>query len=159
MPYCRGLFKAAQLIDRKLIGYASKPFVADVERGRLRFFARAIGETNPLYLDEETARCAGHPDLPVPQTFFFCLEMDRPDPYGWFDDLGIDLPKVLHGEQQFTYHRLAHAGDRLRFDATITDLYNKKGGLLEFVVQDNVITNQRAERVAEFRRTLVIRHE
>lgn len=146
------------MLDRIFIGYQSPPFTADVERGRLRFFAKAIGETDPLYSEEAAARAAGHPDLPVPPTFLFCLEMDRPDPYGWFDALGIPLPKVLHGEQAFRYHRLAHAGDRLRFESTVVDIYDKKGGLLEFVVQDNAITNQRDELVATFRRTLVIRH-
>lgn len=146
------------MIDRKFIGYTSAPFTAEVERGRLRFFAKAIGESDPLYSDEAAARAAGHPDLPVPPTFLFCLEMDRPDPYGWFDDLGIPLPQVLHGEQAFTYHRTAYAGDRLRFASTVVDIYDKKGGQLEFVVQDNAITNQREELVAEFRRTLVVRH-
>jgi acyl dehydratase len=146
------------MLDRRHIGYASPPFTTDVERGRLRFFAKAIGETDPVYTDEAAARAAGHPDLPVPPTFLFCLEMDRPAPYGWFDELGIELPKVLHGEQQFTYHRMAHAGDRLRFESTVVDIYAKKGGLLEFVVQDNRITNQRGEHVADFRRTLVVRH-
>ncbi len=146
------------MLDRKFIGYTSTPFTTDVERGRLRFFAKAIGETDLIYTDEEAARRAGHPDLPVPPTFFFCLEMDRTDPYGWFDDLGVELPKVLHGEQRFQYHRMAYAGDRLRFESTVVDIYDKKGGLLEFLVQDNRITNQRDERVAEFLRTIVIRH-
>jgi acyl dehydratase len=146
------------MLDRGIIGHASPPFTAEVERGRLRFFARAIGEDDPIYTDVDAARAAGHPDLPVPPTFLFCLEMDRPDPYGWFDELGIELPKVLHGEQEFTYHRLAHAGDRLRFESTVVDLYAKKGGLLEFVVQYNRIINQREELVADFRRTLVVRH-
>jgi len=146
------------MLDRGIIGYTSAPFTTEVERGRLRFFAKAIGETDLIYTDEAAARRAGHPDLPVPPTFFFCLEMDRPDPYGWFDDLGVELPKVLHGEQRFQYHRLAHAGDHLLFESTVVDLYDKKGGLLEFLVQDNRITNQRDELVAEFRRTIVIRH-
>ena len=146
------------MIDRRHIGYVSPPFSTEVERGRLRFFAKATGQADPLYVDESTARAAGHPALPVPPTFFFCLEMDRPDPYGWFDDLGIPLPKVLHGEQAFTYHRLAYAGDTLTFDSRVVDIFDKKGGLLEFVVQDNLITNQHQQLVAEFRRTVVIRH-
>ena len=146
------------MIDRSHIGYVSPPFTAEVERGRLRFFAKATGQTDPVYVDDAAARAAGHPALPVPPTFFFCLEMDRPEPYGWFDDLGIPLPKVLHGEQSFTYHRLAYAGDALTFDSRVVDIYDKKGGQLEFVVQDNRITNQHDALVAEFRRTLVIRH-
>jgi len=146
------------MIDRRHIGYASPPFTTEVERGRLRFFAKAIGETDPVYFDEAAARAAGHRSLPVPPSFFFCLEMDRPEPYGWFDELGIELPKVLHGEQRFVYHRPAYAGDRLRFESRVVDIYDRKGGLLEFVVQDNRITNQRDEHVADFQRTLVIRH-
>lgn len=146
------------MLDRKFIGYTSAPCTLDVEKGRLRLFAIAIGQTDPVYSDETAARAAGHRSLPVPPTFLFCLEMDRPNPYGWFDDVGLPLPKVLHGEQQFTYHRMAYAGDQLTFTAAIVDIYDKKGGLLEFVVQDNQITNQHQELVAEFRRTIVVRH-
>jgi len=146
------------MIDRKFIGYTSPPCALEVERGRLRQFAHAIGEKNPIYSVEAAAHAAGYPSLPVAPTFLFCLEMDRPNPYGWFDEVGIPLPKVLHGEQAFVYHRLAFAGDTLTFDSRITDIYEKKGGLLEFIVQDNRITNQRQELVAEFKRTIVVRH-
>ncbi len=146
------------MIDRKFIGYTSPRCTLEVEKGRLRQFAHAIGEQDPVYTDEAAARAAGYPSLPIPPTFLFCLEMDRPNPYGWFDEVGIPLPKVLHGEQAFTYHRMAFAGDALTFDSRITDIYDKKGGLLEFIVQDNRITNQRGELVAEFKRTIVVRH-
>ena len=146
------------MIDRKFIGYTSPPCTLEVEKGRLRQFAHAIGQTAPEYIDEAAARAAGYRSLPVPPTFLFCLEMDRPDPYGWFDVVGIPLPKVLHAEQQFTYHTMAFAGDALTFESRIADIYDKKGGLLEFVAQDNRITNQHAQLIAEFRRTLVIRH-
>ena len=84
-----------------------------VERGELQAFAAAIGETDPVYLDPQAAVAAGHPDLPVPPTYFFSLELLAPRPFGYLDDLGIDIGSILHGSQQFTYHDLAHAGDRL----------------------------------------------
>jgi acyl dehydratase len=146
------------VIDHKFIGYASPACTLEVEKGRLRQFAHAIGQTAPMYVDEEAARAAGYRALPVPPTFLFCLEMDRPNPYGWFDEVGIPLPKILHAEQSFTYHRMAFAGDFLTFESRIADIYEKKGGQLEFVAQDNRITNQDRQLVAEFRRTLVIRH-
>ena len=116
------------MIDRRFIGYRSRPFEVEVEKGRLRLFAKAIGERNPIYSDELAARAAGYRSLPVPPTFFFCLEMERPDPYDWFHELGIPVGRVLHGEQSFTYHRIACAGDLLTFDAEVTDIYDKKGG-------------------------------
>lgn len=146
------------MIDRKHIGYASPRCTIEVEKGRLRLFAKAIGETDPIYTDEQAARAAGYRALPVPPTFLFCLEMERPDAYAWFDHLGLPLTKALHAEQHFSYHRMAFAGDLLSFDSRIADIYDKKGGLLEFVVQDNVITNQYDERIAEFRRVVVIRN-
>jgi hypothetical protein len=79
-------------------------FTVDVEKGRLKFFAKAIGQTDPVYTDEAAARAAGHPGLPVPPTFLFCLEMDAPDPAAIRNLLGMDYRKLLHGEQGFTYH-------------------------------------------------------
>ena len=81
--------------------------------GRLRFFAKAIGETNPVYTDVDAAQAAGHRDLPVPPTFLFGIELDSPDPFGWLSGIGVDLRRVLHGEQSFTYHSPAYAGDVL----------------------------------------------
>lgn len=110
------------MIDRKFIGYRSSPFTVEVEKGRLRLFARAIGESDPIYFDEALARAAGYRSLPVPPTFFFCLEMERPDPYDWFEALAIPLGQTLHGEQAFTYHRTACAGEVLTFDAEVIDI-------------------------------------
>ena len=54
------------MIDRKYIGHAMPGFDVLVEKGRLRFFAKATGQTDPVYSDEAAARAAGHPGLPVP---------------------------------------------------------------------------------------------
>ncbi len=146
------------MIDRAVIGLRTEPFAVEVEKGRLRLFAKAIGETDPIYFDEAVAQAAGFRSLPVPLTFLFCLEMERPDPYDWFDRLGIPLGRALHGGQSFEYYNGACAGDVLTFESEITDLYDKRDGALEFLVQNNDITDQRGDRVAKFTRTIVIRH-
>ena len=146
------------MIDRSHIGTELPPFTVEVERGRLRFFAKATGQTDPVYLDEAAARAAGHPDLPVPPTFFFCLEMDAPNPGLLRERLGLDIARILHGEQGFTFHRLAHAGDRLTFRQRIDDIYDKKGGALEFIVRSTQVSNERGEPVAELRAVTVYRN-
>jgi len=145
------------MIDRRFIGYRTTPFAVEVEKGRLRLFAKAIGETDPVYVDEAAARAAGHRSLPVPPTFLFCLEMERPDPYDWFRELDIPLGQVLHAEQHFRYQRIACAGDVLTFSAVVTDIYDKKNGALEFIVQRNEVADQDGRAVAGFDRTIVIR--
>ncbi len=146
------------MIDRRHIGHALPPYQVEVEKGRLRFFAKATGQDDPVYTDEAAARAAGHPSLPVPPTFLFCLEMESPNPAAIRDLLGIDFRSILHGEQGFTFHRLAHAGDTLTFRQRIEDIYDKKGGALEFVVRRTEVRNQRDEPVADLRCVTVVRH-
>ena len=146
------------MLDRQYIGHTMPKFSATVEKGRLRLFAKAIGETDPVYTDEAAAQAAGHPGLPVPPTFFFCLEMESPDPAAIRNLLGLDYRRVLHGEQGFTYHRMAYAGDVLSFEQRIEDIYDKKGGALDFVLRKTRVTNQRGEHVADLRTVTVQRN-
>lgn len=131
------------------------PITVRVERGRLRFFATAIGESNPIYSDLDVAKQAGHPDLPVPPTFFFGMELDSPDPFGYLTELGVDLRRVLHGEQSFTYHTLAYAGDTLTLQPRIVDVFGKKGGAMELLVKQTDTTRNGA-LVAESTSTVIL---
>ncbi|WP_422096569.1 MaoC family dehydratase N-terminal domain-containing protein [Variovorax sp.] len=146
------------MIDRKWIGHELPASVLPLERTRLQFFAKAIGETDPVYTDPAAARDAGHADLPAPPTFLFAAELDSGASNRLLADLGIPLAKLLHGEQGFSYHRAACAGDTVTVRSTITDIYDKKNGALEFVVKSSRATNQRDELVAELRTVIVCRH-
>lgn len=146
------------MIDKKHIGRHLYSFETSAEAGQLRFFAKATGQTDPIYLDEVAARAAGHPGLPLPPTFLFSLTVLNQPPATWRDEIGIKLERVLHGEQSFTFHRMAYAGEALRFEAHIADIYDKRNGALEFVVNETQVTNGRGERVAEFRSVLVQRN-
>ena len=134
------------------------PMPFEVERGRLRFFARTVGIADPIYLDVEKAREAGHRDIVVPPTFLGnSLELELPDPLGWLRDVGGDLTRTTHAEQAFTYHGLAYAGDRLMFDRRIVDVYTKKGGALEFVVKQTLVTRD-GDLLVEARTTIALRY-
>lgn len=146
------------MIDKRHIGHALPAFQVEVEKGRLRFFAKATGQDDPVYADEAAARAAGHPALPVPPTFLFCLEMEAPNPAALRELLGIDYRRILHGEQGFSFHRMAYAGDTLTFRPQVADIYDKKGGALEFVVRRTTVHNQRDELVAELRCVTVVRN-
>ena len=146
------------MIDTRHIGHTLPPYAVDVEKGRLKFFAKAIGQTDPVYTDDAAAKAAGHPSLPVPPTFLFCLEMDSPNPGALRDLLDLPVPKVLHGEQRFTYHAMAFAGDTLTFQQRIADIYAKKGGLLEFVVRETRVTNQHGQHIADLHGITVVKH-
>ncbi|MFC3777977.1 MaoC family dehydratase N-terminal domain-containing protein [Mycolicibacterium holsaticum] len=145
-------------VDPKVNGTELPPTELALDAGRLKFFAKAIGETNPIYTDETAAKAAGHPALPAPPTFLFAIELERPDPFDWVSKLGIDLRYVLHGEQRFTYHSLAFAGDLLTARPKIVDVYSKRGGALEFVVKDTAVVRQDGSAVADLKSVLVVRN-
>jgi acyl dehydratase len=146
------------MIDRRHIGHTMPAFSTEVEKGRLRFFAKATGQDDPIYIDEASARAAGHPSLLVPPTFLFCLEMESPNAAAIRELLGMDYRSLLHGEEGFSYHTMAYAGDTLTFEQRIDDIYDKKNGALEFVVRKTRVTNQRQELVAELRCVTVQRN-
>ncbi|EMO9597392.1 MaoC family dehydratase [Pseudomonas aeruginosa] len=145
------------MADKSLIGRSLGVTTAEVEKGRLRFFAKAIGETNPVYSDEAAAKAAGYKSLPVPPTFLFCLQGEGRDLGEFLALLQWDLGRILHAEQEFSYHKPAVAGDVLTFDTRVADVYEKKGGALQFVVQDTRVTNQDGEHIADLRCSLVQR--
>lgn len=144
-------------LDPAVIGKVIPGHEVVVERGRLRFFAQAIGETNPIYSDAEAAKAAGHRDVLVPPTFLFCLDMEKPDPFALIRELGIDMRYVLHGEQAFKYHSPAYAGDTLAYNGTVTNVYSKKNGALDFLVRTVDVTRD-GEPIARLTNTLVVRN-
>lgn len=145
-------------IDRKFIGVVSEPCVTEVDKGMLKFFAKATGETNPLYFDESAAAAAGHPTIPAPPTYTFVLAAGAPPMRGNLFDMDIDLRRILHGEQSYRHHRMIYAGDKITLTTKISDIYEKKGGALEFIVSDTNAVNQRGELCTEMRSVLVIRN-
>lgn len=146
------------MIDKeKWIGHELPASVLPIERGRLQFFAKAIGETNPIYVDVDAARAAGYPDLPAPPTFLFAAELDSGTVFKLIEDLEIPVANLLHGEQAYTYHGPVCAGDTVTLRSRVSDIYEKKNGALEFVVKSSRATNQSGDLVAELRSVLVCR--
>ncbi|MBN8605492.1 MAG: MaoC family dehydratase N-terminal domain-containing protein [Caulobacterales bacterium] len=148
------------MIDRAFIGVVSEPRHVEVEKGQLKFFAKATGETNAIYFDEEAAKRAGHRTLPAPLTFMFCLASATPAKRGAvFGDMGVDQARVLHGEQSFTHHAPIYAGDVITLVTETIDIYSKKEGALDFIVQDTKATNQEGVLCGEMRFTVVVRNQ
>ncbi len=140
---------------KDMIGRTGKPFVMPVEWGKVREFARAIKDPNPVYFDPEAANkeCGG---IPVPPTFLMTSsfwqtpESSPPMPF--------DLRRILHGEQEFELLKPIFVGDTLTGVTRVADLYEKeggRGGKMTFMVMETEYTNQRGEKVAISRSTLI----
>ena len=146
------------MIDKRWIGFKLPVSELNIDRSRLRFFAKTIGETSSIYTDVEAARAAGHADLPAPPTFLFAAELDSGASDQLLQKLEVPIAKILHGEQSFCYHQSACAGDTITVHSQVDDIYDKKNGALEFIVKSSRAINQHEQLVAEMRTVIVVRN-
>jgi len=147
------------MIDKKHIGYNFTPVTITVEEGRLKFLAKTLGETKGIYTDPDAAKAAGLPGLLAPPTFPFMLEIAALDLVDFISVLGETLEKLLHGEENFNYYAPIYAGDSITVRKIITDIIDKKGGALQFVISANSFTNQHGIIVADTQTNYVFRHQ
>ena len=103
----------------------SDPYV--VGREKVREFAAAIGDDNPLFHDVSAARAAGYPDVVAPPTFPVILAMASSGQVVRDPELGLDYSRVVHGEQSFSYRRPVTAGDELVTTTTIENIRSMAG--------------------------------
>jgi len=114
-------------LDKKLIGHKFNAFTTTVEAGKIRLFCKAIGEDDPIYVDEEAAKKAGYRAIPAPPTYLTAVTNDDPDKGGLLRLLNVDIGLILHGEQHYEYLAPVHAGDKITCQQKVTDMYDKKG--------------------------------
>jgi acyl dehydratase len=143
------------MLDRSLVGRESEPWTVEVERGMIRRFAEALGDPNPIYVDEAAARAAGYPALVAPPTFPAALAVNERFRHSL--DLGTRL--VLHGEQQIEYGRAVVAGDRLTMRSKVAEVLERPGssGPMDVLVIEDEARDPQGSLVFRSRATLVLR--
>ena len=142
---------------RSFVGKAYPPFTFEVEKGRLRLFAKAIGATDPVFSDEAAARRAGYRSIPAPPTFSYAITMDAGQAFNVLEDMKVPVHKSVHGAQRFTFKRPIYAGDVITGRQTVTDVYDKKNGALLFIETEISLFNQDNDEVCGLRSTVIVR--
>lgn len=117
-----------------------------VEREKVREFADAVFSTSPLSRDVEAARAAGYADLVAPPTFPIVVQQRTWDQLIGDPEAGIELSRVLHGDQRFHITRPIVAGDELVATLTVASVRMMAGNAM--VTADTVITDADGAHVA-----------
>ena len=78
----------------------------------------------------------------APLTFLTTVSYEQEDPYKYLKDLNIELGQFLHANQEYTYFLPVCAGDRIKMESKLSDLFDKRGGRLQFLVFRSTYTNQ-----------------
>jgi acyl dehydratase len=126
-----------------------------VGREKVREFARAVFATNPINLDPEAARAAGHADVVAPPTFPVVVQEATLAQLLADETAGIDFSRVVHGEQRFSYTRPIVAGDELTATLTVTSVKSLGGNSM--VTASSDIVDAGGAHVVTAISTLVVR--
>jgi acyl dehydratase len=144
-------------ISTEAVGKTYPPSVYAVGREKIREFAAAVGETNPLHFDVEVAREAGYADVVAPPMFcvVYCGVAIGP---AMFDpEVGIDFPRLLHQAQEFKWGPLVVAGDEVTTTMTVKDITAR--GAMGFYVFESVSKNGAGDTVCVGTWSNVVRGE
>lgn len=136
---------------RAMIGVTSEPGVHRVDRSQIRLFAEAIGDPNPLYVDEEYARTTRWGGIIAPPTFVYNLKP------GAFPEIPLPTTRLLNGGDEFEYFGVVRPDDVIVVIAKWTDLYERSGrlGQMVFTVWETTYTNQHGKLVAKHKATRI----
>lgn len=137
------------MVDPAALGRTGEPFELEIERGKIREFARATFSGSPSYLDD--------PAPVVPPTFLTTMIFwSTADSDPW-EAVGMDRSRGLHAEQEYVFHGPPpRAGTSLTAQSRIDSISTKpgrRGGELTFVVMVTEFRDPSGRLVAEARMT------
>lgn len=143
-------------LDRSFVGRTYPPTEPyEVGREKIREFADAIGDPNPVYRDPEAAKALGHPDVIAPPTFPIVVSMRAAGQVVFDPALGLDYSRVVHADQRFVYARPVRAGDRLVAVVNVENIRSAAGN--DIISTKSEISTEDGEPVVTGYATLVAR--
>ncbi len=149
------------MFDKSKVGQSFPPFTIEVERAKIHELALAIGDPNPIYHNREAAQAEGYKDVPLYPT--------GPTMFGFWGNIGmgsnlasvgINVMRILHGEEEFEYLAPIYPGDVLTGVTSILDGKNrqgKDGSSMDILTTETRYTNQNNQLVLNTRTTIVVR--
>jgi acyl dehydratase len=136
-------------------GKTYSPFEYEVGREKIREYANAVGETNPVHHDPAAAREAGFRNVVAPPMFCVVYSAGAMGPAILDPELGINLMMMVHGSQEFEWDEPVVAGDVITTAARVRDIYEKNG--MRFYVFESVSKNQDGKTTVKGTWTNIVR--
>jgi acyl dehydratase len=142
-------------VNEDLIGKQWPAVEYEVGREKIREYANAVGETNPVYHDPEAAREAGYRNVVAPPMFCVVYSAPAVGPGVVDPEVGINLAAMVHGSQVFEWGEPVCAGDLITTQATLADLSEKTG--MTFYVFESESVNQDGQPTVKGTWTNIVR--
>jgi acyl dehydratase len=142
-------------VNTSAVGKQYPPATYAVGREKVKEYASAVGETNPLHLDPAAARAAGYDDVVAPPMFAVVYQSPAVMP-GIFDpEVGINFAMMVHGGQEFAWGEPVCAGDTITTTPRFVDVSERDGK--SFYVFESVSVNQDGDEVVKATWTNIVR--
>jgi acyl dehydratase len=142
-------------VDDSAQGKTFPPFTYEVGKEKIREYAHAVGEDNPVYFDRERAREAGFRDIVAPPMFAVVYSAGSVGPAVLDPEVGIDFAMLVHGSQEFAWGEPVCAGDMVTTETVLDDI-SERGGM-GFYVFKSVSKNQEGQEVVRGTWTNIVR--
>ncbi|MEA2340753.1 MAG: hypothetical protein QOG11_830 [Solirubrobacteraceae bacterium] len=142
-------------LSTEAVGKRYDPLVYAVGREKIREYALAVGETEPLSLDVGAARRAGYADVVAPPMFAVVYSAPAMGPVLFDPEVGLDFARMVHGGQEFKWGPLVVAGDEISTTVSVVSIDERAGK--GFYVFESVSTNQDGDTVAVGTWTNIVR--
>jgi acyl dehydratase len=142
-------------VETKAIGKRFDPVVYAVGREKVKEYALAVGETNPLHLDHVAARAAGYADVVAPPMFTVVYSAPAMGPAIFDPDVAMNFALMVHGGQEFRWGKPVVAGDEITTSVTVKDISVRDA--MAFYVFESESTNQDGEQVCVGTWTNIVR--
>lgn len=142
-------------LNTQAVGKTFTPTVYAVGREKIREYAHAVGETNPVHLDLGAARSAGYADLVAPPMFAVVYGGPALMPALFDPEVQMDFARMVHGGQEFAWGPLVIAGDEITTTLTAKEIYERDGR--GYYIFESTSLNQRGEQVLRGTWTHIVR--
>ena len=137
------------------IGKKFPAYEYEVGREKIREFAHAVGEGDPVHHDREAATAAGFRNVVAPPMFAVVYSAGAVGPAIFDPEIGINFAMMVHGGQEFVWGPPVVAGDEIATEVEVKDVA-ERGGLAFFVFESRS-TNQDGETVCTGTWTNIVR--
>lgn len=138
-----------------VVGKIYPAFDYEVGKEKIREYAYAVGEDNPVYFDRGAAKEAGFRDVPAPPMFAVVYSAGAMGPAIFDPEVGINFALMVHGGQEFVWGEPVCAGDTISTTASVKDISERAGR--SFYVFESVSVNQDGRQVVRGTWTNIVR--
>jgi len=142
-------------VNTEAVGKTYPPTTYAVGREKIKEYAHAVGETNPVHLDVDAARAAGYRDVVAPPMFAVVYSAPSVTPAIFDPEVGINFAMMLHGGQEFVWGPLVQAGDEITTTVSVKSIEERVGS--GFFVFESESVNQDGETVCTGTWTNIVR--